>query len=93
LGFPVIVSIGFFIIFYVFMNMGEKWANEEIITPFFGAWMANVILLPFGFFFLRQARLDARLFDTDFYSVAVDKIKIYLQKLIKNQKFFILLNR
>jgi lipopolysaccharide export system permease protein len=93
LGFPVIVSIGFFIIFYVFMNMGEKWANEEIITPFFGAWMANVILLPFGFFFLRQARLDARLFDTDFYSVSVDQIKTYLQKLLKNQKFFILLNR
>ena len=93
LGFPVIVSIGFFIIFYVFMNMGEKWANEELITPFFGAWMANIILLPFGFFFLRQARLDARLFDTDFYDVIIDRIKTYLQKLFKNQKFFILLNR
>jgi lipopolysaccharide export system permease protein len=93
LGFPVIVSIGFFIIFYVFMNMGEKWANEELITPFFGAWMANVILIPFGFFFLRQARLDARLFDTDFYNVIADRIKTYVQKLLKNQKFFILLNR
>ncbi len=93
LGFPVIVSIGFFIIFYVFMNMGEKWANEELITPFFGAWMANIILMPFGFFFLRQARLDARLFDTDFYDVIIDRIKTYLQKLLKNQKFFILLNR
>jgi lipopolysaccharide export system permease protein len=73
--------------------MGEKWANEELITPFFGAWMANILLLPFGFFFLRQARLDARLFDTDFYDVIVDRIKNYLQKLFKNQKFFILLNR
>jgi len=93
LGFPVIVSIGFFIIFYVFMNMGEKWANEQLITPFFGAWLANIVLVPFGVFFLRQARLDARLFDSDFYNVFVDKVLINLQKLLKKQKFFILLNR
>ncbi len=93
LGFPVIVSIGFFIIFYVFMNMGEKWAKEEIITPFFGAWLANVVLFPFGLFFLRQARLDARLFDTDFYSVILDKLRMMIPEFFKKRKFFILLNR
>jgi len=93
LGFPVIVSIGFFIIFYVFMNMGEKWAKEEIITPLFGAWMANIVLLPFGLFFLRQARLDAKLFDSDFYNVIIDKTRTAIPEYIKKRKFFILLNR
>ena len=66
-GFPVIVSIGFFIVYYVFMSIGEKWAKEELITPFFGTWLANFVLLPIGIFFLRQAKVDAKLFDIDFY--------------------------
>ncbi|MBR9997759.1 MAG: LptF/LptG family permease [Cyclobacteriaceae bacterium] len=93
LGFPVIVSIGFFIIFYVFMNMGEKWANKELVTPFVGAWLANFALIPFGLFFLRQARKDARIFEMDFYHVLFDKISNSLRDLFKNQKFKILLNR
>jgi lipopolysaccharide export system permease protein len=93
LGFPVIVSIGFFIIFYVFMNMGEKWANKELVTPFVGAWLANIMLIPFGVFFLRQARKDARIFDIDFYNVAFDKFSTILTGLFKKQKFNFLLNR
>lgn len=92
-GFPVIVSIGFFIVYYVFMSTGEKWAKEEIVTPFIGIWLANFILLPFGFFFLRQARLDARLFDTDFYSVVMGKIKDRIPLNIKKHKAFALFNR
>ena len=91
LGFPVIFSIGFFIIFYVFMNMGEKWANKELVTPFFGAWLANFVLIPFGIFFLRQARKDARIFDNDFYNVAYDKIATSLRNLFEKTKvqFFV----
>jgi lipopolysaccharide export system permease protein len=37
--------------------------------------MADAILLVIGLFFLRQARVDARLFDNDSYAVAFDKIK------------------
>jgi len=92
-GFPVIVSIGFFIVYYVFMSTGEKWAKEEMVSPFMGVWLANFILVPFGFFFLRQARLDARLFDTDFYSVIVEKIKERIPLKIKKHKAFALFNR
>jgi lipopolysaccharide export system permease protein len=75
LGIPVIISILFFIIFYVITIMGEKWAKESLITVPFAAWGANIILLPIGLFFLRQARNDARLFDTDYYNVVIGKIK------------------
>jgi lipopolysaccharide export system permease protein len=92
-GFPVIVSIGFFIIYYVFMSIGEKWAKEELITPFFGIWLANFVLLPIGLFFLRQARLDARLFDIDFYNVIIEKIKSRIPEKYKNPKRFTLFNR
>ncbi|EMR04486.1 LptF/LptG family permease [Cesiribacter andamanensis] len=75
LGVPVIVSIAFFIIYYVLTMFGEKWAREGIVSPELGIWSANLILLPFGLFFLRQARNDARLFESDFYNVMIAKFR------------------
>lgn len=75
LGVPVIVSICFFIIFYVLTIMSEKWANEGIISPILANWAPNIFLFPFGLVFLLQARVDARIFDTDFYRVIFDKLK------------------
>jgi lipopolysaccharide export system permease protein len=71
----VLVSILFFIVFYVLSLMGEKWAKQEVLTVAYGMWLANTILVLVGLLFLRQARADARLFDADFYNVAWDNIK------------------
>jgi lipopolysaccharide export system permease protein len=75
LGVPVLVSISFFILYYVLDLLGTKWARQSSISVYTGAWMANVILFAIGLVFLRQARLDARLFDADFYNIALDKLK------------------
>lgn len=75
LGVPVLASIIFFILFYVMSLLGEKWAKQEAIPVVNGVWAANVILFGFGLIFLRQARLDARLFESDFYSVMMEKFK------------------
>lgn len=75
LGIPVIVSILFFIIYYVSSILGEKWGRENLIDPALGAWGSNLLLLPFGILFLKQARNDARLFEADFYKVIIDKIQ------------------
>lgn len=75
LGFPVLISILFFIIFYVFTMTGEKWAKQGVIDPMLGMWSSNLLLFPIGLFFLRQARNDARLFDADFYNVVIARIK------------------
>ncbi len=80
LGIPVLISIFFFIVFYVINMVGEKQAKLGMIDPLVGVWAANIILLPIGLFFLRQARNDARLFDGDFYSVTLDKIKSRFKK-------------
>lgn len=75
LGVPVLVSILFFILYYVLDLLGTKWARQYTISVHTGVWMANVILFGIGLIFLRQARVDARLFDADFYNVALDKLK------------------
>ncbi len=81
LGVPVIVSIFFFIVFYVLSLMGEKWAKAETVPMIVGMWMPNAILFTVGLVFLRQARADARLFDADFYNVAFDHVKKRFQGL------------
>jgi lipopolysaccharide export system permease protein len=80
LGIPVIISIVFFIFYYIITMTGEKWARQGVVDTFWGVWGANLILLPIGLFFLKQARNDARLFDADFYNVAFNKIRIFLSR-------------
>ncbi|MBC6368062.1 LptF/LptG family permease [Algoriphagus sp. AK58] len=75
LGMPVLISIIFFILFYMLTITGEKWAKEGLTDSFFGTIFSNLCLLPFGLFFLRQARRDARLFEADFYSGLWERIK------------------
>jgi lipopolysaccharide export system permease protein len=66
LGMPVIISILFFIIFYVLTILGEKWGREGLMIVGVGMWAANSILLPVGLFFLYQARNDSNLLEFGF---------------------------
>ena len=80
LGMPFLVSILFFIIYYVLTMQGEKLAKQGSITPAFGVWMADLILFSIGLIFLRQARADARLFEADFYNVVIDKVQRWIKE-------------
>jgi lipopolysaccharide export system permease protein len=75
LGLPVIISVIFFLVFYTLNTIGDKWGKQGVMDPFLAMWMSNIILLPFGLFFLRQARNDARLFEADFYAAFWSNIK------------------
>ncbi|MDH4091476.1 MAG: LptF/LptG family permease [Cyclobacteriaceae bacterium] len=78
LGVPFLVSIFFFIVYYVITMQGEKLAKRGSLDVVAGVWMADFILLVIGLVFLRQARVDARFFEADFYSVVMDKVKRWL---------------
>lgn len=80
LGFPVLISIGFFITNYVLTIISEKWAKQGFVEAEYAVWFSNLILLPIGLYFLRQAKNDARLFDADFYLVVWDNFKKRLLK-------------
>lgn len=81
LGIPVLISLSFFILFYVISMICEKWTRTDVMDPFIAAWMANFILFPVGMFFMKQAKNDARLFDTDFYSVMFLRLKSYISSM------------
>lgn len=67
LGVPILVSILFFIIYYVLSITGEKYAKEFVMPASAGMWLSDVVLLPVGLFFLYQAYNDSGLLESDFW--------------------------
>ena len=61
LGMPVIVSVGFFITFHIISVTAEKMVKEGEINTVIGMWIANMILLPIGLFFISKANSDTSL--------------------------------
>ena len=84
LGVPVLISICFFIAFYVLTEISRKWADDLLMNADTAVWFPNMVLLPFGVLFMLQARLDTRLLEPDFYKTWVDKLKSRLK--IVNRK-------
>ncbi|MEQ9440167.1 MAG: LptF/LptG family permease [Cyclobacteriaceae bacterium] len=81
LGLPVLISVCFFIAFYVLTEISRKWAEELVMSSYLAVWLPNIILLPFGIVFLIQARLDTRLLEGDFYRVLFDRLLMQWKKL------------
>jgi lipopolysaccharide export system permease protein len=75
LGVPVLISILFFISFYVMSILGEKWGREGLMPVGQGMWIANAILVPIGLFFLYQAFNDSNLLEFDIWRRLVAKLK------------------
>lgn len=86
LGVPFIVSVFFFILYYMLSILGEKWAKTGLIPVVVGVWAADVIFVTIGLVFLRQARRDARLFDADYYLIALEQYKKKLQDRLRKGK-------
>lgn len=74
LGVPVLISIIFFIIYYIVNIIAEKWAKEGLISIAWSMWFGNLMYLPIGLFFLNQARNDSRILETDYILVLWDKL-------------------
>lgn len=81
LGFPVIISISFFIIYYIISVLGEKLAIEGLLSLTEGMWLANGILIPFGLYFMNKARNDSRLLELDGVQLFFENIFNSIRKL------------
>lgn len=67
LGMPVVISVVFFVFFWILSIIGEDMSKELIILPYQGMWLSIVVLLPLGFFFTYKATTDSTMFNLDAY--------------------------
>ncbi|HZX57418.1 MAG TPA: LptF/LptG family permease, partial [Mucilaginibacter sp.] len=67
LGMPVVVSVIFFLIYYIISTIGEKSVKDGDLQPFIGMWIAILVLTPIGLFLSYKAANDSVLFDMEAY--------------------------
>ena len=86
LGTPAIISVLFFVIYYVIWLVGKKLVEGNIIGTFAGTWAASYILLPIGFFLTYKATTDSIIMNTDTYLSLLKKTKNYLTCFLRTIK-------
>jgi len=67
LGMPLVIAVGFFVIFHITSITGEKLAKAGSVPVWMGMWMSTGMLLPIAFFLINQARNDSPIFNKDWY--------------------------
>lgn len=67
LGLPIVVSVIFFVIYYIITLTGEKMAAEGNWSSAFGMWLSTLILFPIAAFLTYKATNDSNLFNIDWY--------------------------
>ncbi|MEN0053922.1 MAG: LptF/LptG family permease [Mucilaginibacter sp.] len=78
LGLPVVISVIFFLIYYIISTIGEKSVKAGSVSTFFGMWIAIIVLTPIGLFLSYKAATDSVIFDMELY-------KRFFNKLIKRK--------
>ena len=81
LGMPVVISVIFFLLFWVLSITGEKMAKEMVILPYQGMWMSIALLMPLGIFFTYKATTDSSMFNMDAYFGTIKKFFTKKEKL------------
>lgn len=69
LGTPVIVSMLFFVMYWVVDISGKKLANDGAISPFAGTFISTFVLIPIGIFLTVKSTKDSSLFNADSYKI------------------------
>ena len=80
-GTPVIISIFFFLVYYIIDISGKKLAREGSMTPFWGAFISTLVLLPIGIFLTRKSTQDSALFNFDWYKAFFKQIGQFFSKM------------
>ena len=86
LGMPVVVSVGFFVIYYIITITGEKMAREGSWNSFIGMWIATFILLPISVYLTYKATNDSNLFNAEWYLAHTRKIRGFFKRIFPRKR-------
>ena len=93
LGLPVVVSIIFFVIYYIISLSGEKLAKEGSWEAVYGIWLSTFILTPIAVYLTYKATNDSALLDTDWYAGRLKALNERMRPAINKLKNAIKLKR
>jgi lipopolysaccharide export system permease protein len=79
-GFPMIMAIVVFVIYFFISTFGKNMAHSSTITAALGGWLSTIVLLPLGFLLMRRATKDKGIFNIDAF---LQPITNFFKKLFK----------
>ncbi len=80
LGMPVVISVLFFIVYYMLNNLGEKYATAGFVPSWLGMWSATLLLLPLGLFLAYKSNKDSKLLSMESYILMLKKVLSFGRK-------------
>ena len=90
LGTPVIISILFFVIYWVVDISGKKLARDGALSPFAGAFISTFVLAPIGVFLTWKSTKDSAIFKLEsyklFFKTRWDKVSSKIKKVTNRFK-------
>ncbi len=79
-GFPMIMAIIVFVIYFFISTFGKNMAHSSTITASLGGWLSTIVLLPLGFLLMIRATKDKGIFNID---VFLQPITNFFKKVFK----------
>jgi lipopolysaccharide export system permease protein len=85
-GMAASISLFFFVIYWAFLIGGEKLADRDMLSPFWGMWAANVLLGVAGFLLLVRAARETVVIKFDFFKRLLPKQWREIQQSIEEEQ-------
>jgi lipopolysaccharide export system permease protein len=80
-GWPILISIIFFVLFLVFALIGERLSQGQVLSPFFGMLFPCFLIFPMGIYLTRKAMNDSDAFNMETYLIIFQKIIKFFKKI------------
>ena len=87
LGTPAVISILFFVVYYVISISAEKMVKEGLVNTITGMWASCLMLLPIGIFLTYKATTDSAIFNIETYLRFLKRIKDKVYRVVFNVKY------
>jgi lipopolysaccharide export system permease protein len=65
---PVVISVLFFVLWYILSLSSEKFVREGMLPSAVGMWFSSVILFVVGIYLTRKATVDSSIFNIETYT-------------------------
>lgn len=82
-GYPLLISVIFFVAYIVLTILFKKMTDSEAISPILGAWMPCTIILPIGVFLTYKAMNDAKVIQLDWLINFFKKVGRFLSPVFR----------
>lgn len=83
LGMPIVISVSFFIFYYIISITGESLVRDGAIPAYIGMWLSSLVLFPIAIFLTYKSANDSALLDAEAYIIRFKKIKAFFAKILK----------